>query len=117
MNVLIFHRGRNHAHAAESNVGSFYHAFSQIASDFAFLPFGGGPRKCVGDQFALMEATVGLAMLVRRFHISLATSPEEVKLVTGATMHTDGGLWCNVAPRREREGAGGLVAAAAAEGA
>ena len=40
-----------------------------------------------------------------------------MKLVTGATMHTDGGLWCNVAPRREREGAGGLVAAAAAEGA
>jgi hypothetical protein len=43
----------------------------QSTADFAFLPFGGGPRKCVGDQFALMESTVALAMMLRRFDFQL----------------------------------------------
>jgi cytochrome P450 family 97 subfamily B polypeptide 3 len=30
----------------------------QVDSDFGFVPFGGGQRKCVGDQFAMMEAVV-----------------------------------------------------------
>ena len=38
---------------------------NEVASDFAFIPFGGGQRKCVGDQFALMEATVAMAMLLK----------------------------------------------------
>ena len=38
---------------------------NEVAADFAFLPFGGGMRKCVGDQFALLEATVAAAMLLR----------------------------------------------------
>lgn len=38
---------------------------NEVAADFAFIPFGGGARKCVGDQFALMEATVALTMLLR----------------------------------------------------
>ena len=38
---------------------------NEVSSDFAFLPFGGGARKCVGDQFAFTEATVALSMLLR----------------------------------------------------
>ncbi|MDR7040073.1 cytochrome P450 [Methylobacterium sp. BE186] len=38
---------------------------------FAYLPFGAGPRVCIGAHFALLEATLALARLVGRFRISL----------------------------------------------
>ncbi len=47
----------------EAQGSAFYP--NEVSSDFAFIPFGGGARKCVGDQFAMMEATVALAMLLR----------------------------------------------------
>lgn len=78
-----------------------FRRLSQIVSDFSFLPFGGGPRKCVGDQFALMESTIALAMLLQKFDVELRGSPESVELVTGATIHTKGGLWCKLKRRSQ----------------
>ena len=72
---------------------------NETAADFAFIPFGGGARKCVGDQFALMEATVVLAMLLRRYDFSLAVPKEKVGMATGATIHTANGMPCTVKAR------------------
>lgn len=36
---------------------------------FAFCPFGGGSRKCIGDQFAWMEATLMLATIARQWQV------------------------------------------------
>jgi len=37
----------------------------------AYFPFGAGPRRCVGERFALMEATLVLAALYQNYHLEL----------------------------------------------
>lgn len=70
-----------------------------FCADFKYIPFSGGPRKCVGDQFALMEALVGLAVILQRY--TFATVPGfDPGMTTGATIHTKNGLYLYV-KRRE----------------
>jgi len=39
---------------------------------YAYFPFGGGPRRCIGEQFAWMEGILLLATLVKRWKMNLA---------------------------------------------
>ncbi|MFZ1397807.1 MAG: cytochrome P450 [Candidatus Promineifilaceae bacterium] len=38
---------------------------------FAYLPFGGGPRQCIGNSFAMTEAILLLASIVQRYRLTL----------------------------------------------
>lgn len=64
-----------------------------------YIPFSGGPRKCVGDQFALMEAVVALAVLLKQFDFQLVPG-QTINMTTGATIHTTDGLYMTVQERR-----------------
>ncbi len=39
---------------------------------YAYFPFGGGPRVCIGNQFALMEARLVLATIAQRYRLALS---------------------------------------------
>ena len=57
------------------------------------MPFGGGPRLCVGNKFALQEARVALVRLVQHFRLELAPGmPRVPALATGITMTPKDGV-------------------------
>ena len=100
---------------------------TESSADFAYLPFGGGARKCVGDEFATLEATVTLAMVLQQYDFAfdpdyfvgkddIFSSPEglnhPVGMNTGATIHTRNGLHLLVKQRETAKAAAKATVAA-----
>jgi cytochrome P450 len=64
---------------------------------FAYFPFGGGPRVCVGAAFAMMEATLLLAMIQQKFHLEIVPG-HPIKIFASVTLRPKHGI--RVIPRR-----------------
>ncbi|HEX6182478.1 MAG TPA: cytochrome P450 [Pyrinomonadaceae bacterium] len=58
---------------------------------YAYFPFGGGPRLCIGNYFATMEAVLVLATIARRFRLRLAPG-QTIELFPAMSLRPKGGI-------------------------
>ena len=65
--------------------------FEKSLPKYAYFPFGGGPRLCIGNNFAMMEAVLLLATLAQGYSLGL-THPQEVTLQPTITLRPKRGI-------------------------
>ncbi len=89
---FLLHRHRTlWEHPDEFDPSRFIGANRDRIDRFAYIPFGTGPRVCIGMGFALQEAIIVLAHLVRAFRFELV-SGHVVQPVQRITLRPQGGI-------------------------
>jgi cytochrome P450 len=58
----------------------------------SYIPFGAGPRTCVGLNFAMTEILVVLALFLQRFRLELAVDPSQIKAEPSVTLRPNPGV-------------------------
>src|SRR6266568_2839249 len=69
---------------------------------FAYFPVGGGPRQCIGNAFALMEAALILATIAQKFRLRLVANHPVVPLAS-ITLRPRHGVRISLESRQGRE--------------
>jgi len=68
---------------------------------YAYIPFGGGPRVCIGASFATMEMVLIVASVLQRFRVKLAADQGPVEPEALIAMRPKGGLRVELEPRAQ----------------
>jgi cytochrome P450 len=71
--------------------------------EFAFFPFGGGPRICIGESFARMETALLIAAIAQNWRLRLQPG-FSVELSALVTLRPKSGLRMTLEPRARKEG-------------
>jgi cytochrome P450 len=70
---------------------------------FAYIPFGGGPRGCIGNQFAMVEAQLIVAAIAQRYRIELVPN-QDIRPEPLITLRPAPGIRAVIERRAPREG-------------
>ncbi len=82
--------------------GRFTPEFEKSLPKYAYMPFGGGTRVCIGNSFAMMEAQLILAAVAQRFRLALATD-KPVRYNAQITLTPVDGIQMRVVERETAE--------------
>ena len=89
----VMHRKPNYfENPDEFKPERFENNFLKTLPDYAYFPFGGGPRVCIGNHFSFMEMVLALACIAQRYRLRLITGHADVKPQPLITLRPKPGL-------------------------
>lgn len=70
--------------------------------DYTYMPFGSGPRICIGMRFAIQQIKISLALLLKDYvlHINSKTKFPVTLLKSGILLSPEHGIWVDLEPAR-----------------
>jgi cytochrome P450 len=68
----VLHRHRRLWNDPDAFNPSRFFDDTPLAHRYAYMPFGAGPRVCIGAQLALTETCLVVATMIQRFHVTMA---------------------------------------------
>jgi cytochrome P450 len=86
---IVHHDARYYAEPDRFDPGRWTADFKATLPQFAYFPFGGGPRRCIGESFAWMELVLVVATIAQRWRLALVPGHpvEPQPVVTLRTKH------------------------------
>ncbi|HEV3260224.1 MAG TPA: cytochrome P450 [Gemmataceae bacterium] len=100
----VMHRDpRNFEDPEKFDPGRFAPGRADEIPDYAYVPFGGGPRICIGSVLATMEVVLVAATVLQRFQVSLAPDQKEVEPEIEIVLRPKGGLRMRISDREPKE--------------
>jgi cytochrome P450 len=101
VSIYLSHRDERYWHDPDKFLPDRFDRDEQRPPAFTYIPFGGGPRNCIGASFAQVEAKAVLARILQQF--TLKDTGQEVRPHMGATLEPRPGVFTRVVRRRQHE--------------
>jgi cytochrome P450 len=99
MSQWVMHRDPRYHHDPERfDPDRWTAGYEERLPRFAYFPFGGGPRQCIGASFAMTEARLILATVAQRFRMDLAPG-QRVEPYASVTLRPKEGIRMTLRPR------------------
>lgn len=101
VDIIGMHRSEQHFEDALAFKPERFAPENEKSIDkYAYVPFGGGPRVCIGNHFAMLEAQLALAHLVQRFRFDVLPESASAECEPLITLRPKHGVKARVTRRR-----------------
>ena len=98
MSAYVMHRHPRYWHEPNQFKPERFAQDLKKKQRFVYFPFGAGPRICIGNSFALMQAQLALAMIAQRFDL-VPVPNRPVIPEARVTLQAKDGFWVTIQPR------------------